>query len=299
MAEWREKNPGKENYDKLVSLFRTGTEVKQWLLDFYLSGRQLRLLDWLITLNNNFLQFEDVKRALRQSSTVNSKDLSVNTINTILSRYCFDMFWDCCLKETNLEDLLNTHKDELYRNYVDILTSKGKNIQPFLPPEQHIIILSEHITPVISKDQWDVLFKQDDIPEEGRELDISASRGITVSSLDNNQHMFILSTVCPLFKSCTAVSEGQIQISIIAALDCEVNDIEFVNIWNNMELHIVTIGSHCKLSDYFKRECKSINQTIFNRTLVQDNRKCILQDAFNSPCFIMVSMILTLLLSGI
>ncbi|CAG2234365.1 unnamed protein product [Mytilus edulis] len=202
----------KENFDRLMSLFRTGTEIKQRLLEYYISRKELNLIDWLSVLSNNFLQFEDVKRAHRRSSTVQSTDLGDNTINTVLMCYCFEMFWDCCLLDTCLESFLNIHKDELYRSYVN---SQKQSELPSLSSEPHSTSGLENSTPIITKDQWEFLFKNGE-----NEKCILASNGITVSCLDSYQNIFILSIVCSLFKAVKAVSECQIQISKIAALQC-------------------------------------------------------------------------------
>ncbi|CAG2217747.1 unnamed protein product [Mytilus edulis] len=72
----------------------------------------------------------------------------------------------------------------------------------------------------------------------------------------------------------------------IAALHSISEKPEFDDIWDKMEANIIEVGSHCKLSDYFQTKCKDIKQTIFNRTISQENRKCILEDLFNKPDFL-------------
>ncbi|CAG2239995.1 unnamed protein product [Mytilus edulis] len=231
------------------------------------------------------LQFEDVKRAHRRSSTVQSTDLGDNTINTVLMCYCFEMFWDCCLLDTCLESFLNIHKDELYRSYVN---SQKQTELPSVSSAPYSTSLPENNTPIITKDQWEFLFKNDE-----NEKCLLASNGITVSCLDSYQNIFILSIVCSLFKAVKAVSECQIQISKIAALQCYFSSNEFLEIWTKMEEHIVTIGKNCANSDIFQSKCARIRETTYNRSLVQENRKYILQEALNNPSFIRVSFSLT------
>ncbi|VDI15219.1 Hypothetical predicted protein [Mytilus galloprovincialis] len=275
----------KENFDRLMSLFRTGTEIKQRLLEYYISKKKLNLIDWLSILSNNFLQFEDVKRAHRRSSTVQSTDLGDNTINTVLMCYSFEMFWDCCLLDTCLESVLNIHKDELYRSY---LYSQKQTELHSVSSAPYSTSSPENSTPIITKDQWEFLFKNGE-----KEKCILASKGITVSCLDSYQNIFILSIVCSLFKAVKAVSECQILISKIAALQCYLTSNQFVEIWTKMEAHIVTIGKNCANSDIFQGKCARLRETTYNRSLVQENRKYILQEALNNPSFIRVSFSLT------
>lgn len=278
MADLKTKTE-KENYGRLLSLFRTGTEIKQWLLDNYISRKELNLFEWLSILSESFLQYEDVIHARRLSSTVKSTDLGDNTINTVFMRYCFDIFWDCCLLDTSLEAFLNIHKDELYRNYVN---SQKESALPSSPSERYGTRSPENN---ITKDQWEFLFKN-----EENEKSLSASKGIAVSSLDRYQNLFILNIVCALFKSVKVVSECQIQISKIAALQCKSTKVEFDEMWDKLEAHILTIGEKCNFVHcFFKRKCTEIKQTVFNRILVQENRKYILQEALNNPTFTWVS----------
>lgn len=268
----------KENFDRLMSLFRTGTEIKQRLLEYYISKKELNLIDWLSVLSNNFLQFEDVKRAHRRSSTVQSIDLGDNTINTVFMCYCFDIFWDCCLLETCLEGFLNIHKDELYRSYVN---SQKQTELPSVSSALYRTCSPENSTPIITKDQWEFLYKSDE-----NEKCLLASKGITVSCLDSYQNIFILSIVCSLFKALKAVSECQIEISKIAALQCFPTSNKFEEIWTKMKKHIVTIGENCANSDIFQGKCARIREATYNRSSVQENRKYILQEALNNPSFI-------------
>lgn len=270
----------KKNFDRLMSLFRTGTEIKQRLLEYYISKKELNLIDWLSVLSNNFLQFEDVKRAHRRSSTVQSIDLGDNTINTVFMCYCFDIFWDCCLFDTCLEGFLNIHKDELYRSYVN---SQKQTELPSVSSAPYSTCSTENSIPIITKDQWEFLYKNDE-----NEKCLLASKGITVSCLDSYQNIFILSIVCSLFKALKAVSECQIEISKIAALQCFLTSNKFEEIWTKMKKHVVTIGENCANSDIFQGKCERIRETTYNRSLVQENRKYILQEALNNPHFIRV-----------
>ncbi|XP_052085224.1 uncharacterized protein LOC127722390 [Mytilus californianus] len=269
---------GKENYDRLLSVFHTGTDVKRSLLEQYLREKHLNLLDWLTDLNQTFLKFDDIKRAIKRSSTINLKDLELSTIDILLKFNCFDLFWDVCLLNTRLEEILNSHKEELLGIYQN---SIGQHGLPSLSTEQY--------TPSLTKKQWEILFKSGEscgIKEEGNAADISATKDITLSNLDETLNVLLLYTVCPLFQSVNTVSECQIQISKIAVLHSECERFAFENLWNRIESHIISIAAHCKLSGYFKRKCEATKQTFFNKTLSQENRKCILEDAFNNPDFI-------------
>ncbi|CAC5395672.1 unnamed protein product [Mytilus coruscus] len=147
---------------------------------------------------------------------------------------------------------------------------------------------SKHFTPNLTRCEWELLFKTGDlwgINEEGYDHYISASKDITLSSLDINLRYLILYIICPLFKSVNAISECQIQISKIAVLQTELENLQF-DIWDTMEAHIVIIARHCKLLDYFQRKCTTIKNAKFKRCLSQENRKYILEDVFKNPIFI-------------
>lgn len=272
---------GKQNYDRLLSVFHTGTDVKRSLLEQYLREKHLNLLDWLTDLNQTFLKFDDVKRAIKRSSTIDLKDLELSTIDILLKFNCFDLFWDVCLLNTRLEEILNSHKYELLEIYQTSMT------QYDLPSSS-----TNQYTPSLTKTQWEILFKSREcsgIRKEINVADITATKDITLSSLDEKLNVLLLHTVCPLYKSVKIVSECQIQILKIAVINSECGRFTFENLWNRIELHIISIASHCKQSDYFKHKCETTKQTFFNRNLSQDNRKCILEDAFNHPDFIRVN----------
>lgn len=262
-----------EKFNRLLSLFHTGTKVKRELLDCYLSEKELDLLDWLTSLSKTFLQFEDVKRALRKSETIKLTDLVLNTIDIVLKYNCFDMFWDCCLLNASFEDILRSHKDMLFSRY------------------EH---LDQHDNQNLTKDKLDTLFKslENSVTDEiGKEQCTSNSKRI-IAGIDSKLNFFILSLICPLFISVNAVSECQSQISEIAVLKSEVVDSRFTYLWDKMEKHIDTISSYCNLSEYFKRQCTKIKKAKCNRTLAQQNRKDILEEAFNNPDFVVVSIFL-------
>lgn len=273
----------KENYDRLLAVFHIGTDVKRYLLEYYLRQNNLDLLDWLTNISKNFLQFEDIKRARKRSSKIQTSDLGDNTVDTVLKHNCFDLFWDCCLLNTSLEDILNNHKDELYRIY----RNSNRN---YAGPSMSTQYSSQYLT----KNQWEVLFTTEEhmvIDTEGGENNISACTGLTVSCLDSNLNVFILNIVCPLYKSVNAVSECQIRISRTAVLEYKIQTPVFEDIWDKIETHILSIGTHCKFSDHFCRKCTAVKRTTFNRTLAHENRKGILEEGFNNPDLVDVSFI--------
>lgn len=279
----------KENYDRLLAVFHIGSDVKRYLLDYYLSQNHLDLLDWLTNISKNFLQFEDIKRARKRSSKIKPSDLGINTVNTVLKYNCFDLFWDCCLLNTSLEDILNNHKDELYRIY----RNSNRN---YAGPSMS----TQYSSQCLTKDQWDVLFKTEEhmvVDPEGSEKNISASPGLTVSSLDSNLNVLILNIVCPLYKTVNSLSECQIRISRTAVLEYEIETPVFEDILNKIETHILFIGIHCQFWDHFHRKFTAVKQTTFNRTLAQENRKIILEEGFNNPDLLNVSFIIKQLLS--
>ncbi|XP_052080751.1 uncharacterized protein LOC127718736 [Mytilus californianus] len=268
----------RDNYDRLLSVFHTGTEVKRCLLEHFLRGKKINLFDWLTNLDENFLQFEDVQRAVRRSAVIQVTDLESSTINTLLKNNCFLMFWNICLQNNKLEDILNSHKAVLSSIY----ENAGIN-QTFSS------LSTEYYKPRLTTTQWKLLFKTDDQSEINRERNchsISASKDITLSSLDNELNFVLLYTICPLFKSVDVVSECQIQITKIAVFKSELQKPAFDEIWDKIKAHIQMIGGQCNLSEYFKHKCDTIQQTIFNRTVSQESRKCILEDAFKIPDFI-------------
>lgn len=261
-----------EKFNRLFLLFHTGTKVKRKLLDWHLSEKKLNLLDWLTSLSKQFLQFVDVKRALRKSDTIQSTDLVLNTIDIVLKNNCFDMFWDCCLLNTSFENIISSHKELLYSRY--------DNLD------------KQHESRILTKDQLDTLFKcvENSVTDEvGNEQCTYPSKRI-IASLDSELNFFILSVICPLFISVNAVSECQSQISKIAVLKNEVDDDKFTALWNKMEENIDYISSYCKASEYFKRKFTKIKKAKCNRTLAQQNRKDILEEAFNNPDFVSVSI---------
>lgn len=265
----------KDNYDRLISVFHAGTDVKRCLLDFFLRKKHLDLLDWLTNISKSFLQFEDVKNARRKSSIIQATDLGLNTIDTVLKYNCFDMFWDCCLLYSSLEDILNSHKDELYRIY---LNSKREHM----------------CSPCLTKDQWEVLYHTEAsevIGEHQNTENVFASKGVTVSCLDSKLNFIILNIVCSLFKSVNAISECQVHISKFAVQICEIKNDVFDDLWEKMVTNILLISRHCQLYDHFRIKCEVTKCSRFNRIVVQDNRKIILEEAFNNPVFIDVSII--------
>ncbi|CAG2202970.1 unnamed protein product [Mytilus edulis] len=204
-------------------------------------------------------------------------ELELNTIDTLLKSNCFDMFCDDCLLNSRLENVLNSHKEELFKIYQNSDTHHNVS---------HMF--TEQYTPSLTKYEWELLFKTGDLwgfNEEGYDHYISASKDITLSSLDINLRYSILYIICPLFKSVHAISECQIQIAKIAVLQTELKYPQF-DIWDTIEAQIVIIGRHCKLFDYFQRKCTTIKNTKFNRSLSQENRKYILVHAFKNPIFL-------------
>lgn len=62
VSEFRTRtySTGKENYDRLLSVFHSGTDVKRCLLAQFFRENRLYLLHWLTDLNETFLRFDDV-----------------------------------------------------------------------------------------------------------------------------------------------------------------------------------------------------------------------------------------------
>lgn len=283
-SEFRNRtyNTGKEDYDRLLAVFHTGTNVKRCLLTQFLRENRLILLQWLTDLDQTFLRFDDVKRAIKRSSIIQLKDLEPSTIDILLKFHCFNMFWDKCLFNTRLEEVLNIHKDELLTIYQNSMTQ-----------DSIASMSTEQYAPSLSRNQWELLFKSVEccgIKGKGIYHEFFATKNISLSSLDETLNVLLLYTVCPLYKSMITVCECQIQITKLAVLNSECEKTTFEHLWNKIESHIIIISDHCMIFDDFKRECETIKHTFFNRTLSQEKRKPILEDAFNNPDFIRVSL---------
>ncbi|CAG2236836.1 unnamed protein product [Mytilus edulis] len=213
----RKYNTGKEDYDRLLSVFHTGTDVKRCLLTKFLREKRFILLHWLTDLNETFLRFDDVKRAIKRSLIIQVKDLEPSTIDILLKFHCFDMFWNLCLLNTRLEEVLNIHKDELLRIYKNSMTHDSISS-----------LSTEQYAPSLSKNQWELLFKSGEccgIKGEGNDHEFSATKDISLSSLDETLNVLLLYTVCPLFQSVIAVCECQIQITKLAVQNSECQEI--------------------------------------------------------------------------
>lgn len=183
------------------------------------------------------------------------KDLEPSTIDILLKFHCFDMFWNLCLLNTRLEEVLNIHKDELLRIYQNSMTHDSISS-----------LSTEQYAPSSSKNQWELLFKSGEcygIKGEGNDHEFSATKDISLSSLDETLNVLLLYTVCPLFQSVIAVCECQIQITKLAVLNSECERTTFEQIWNRIESHIIIISDHCMLFDDFKRECETTKHTFF------------------------------------
>lgn len=276
------KSSRKDNFDRLLVVFHTGTDVKRCLLEFFLRGKKTNLINWLNDKSNEIPQFEDVKRARRIQPAMQPMNLSLNTVGTILKYNCFDMYWNICLLNTCLEDILNKHKEELLRIYINSNRMIGLSS-----------CQTESISQVITKEQWEILFKSKDsmfVFEEENTTNISATKDIKVSCLNNHLNCLLLSIVSPLYQSVIAVSECQVQISKIALERCEIEQPEFYEIWNNMETNISEISIHCDLFEQFSQQCETAKCTAFIRTLSQENRIYVLAEIFNNPICRIVSI---------
>lgn len=278
------QSPEKDNYDRLMSVFHIGTYAKRCLLELFIKSNKLDLLDWLTNIGKHFIQFEDVKKALKRSSIVTPADLGLNTIDIILKYNCFDMFWNCCLLNTNLEDILNKHKKELNSIYQN--STKQTEFS------------SSSVNLTCTKLQWELLFESKQCVENRQEENvdvISASKGITVSNLDTNLSFLILYIVCPVFKAVYTISEFQIRISKIAARenDMHIRNRDFDDIWNNMEINILVLGKQCQMEEQFRNCCATTKCKRVNQILAQGYRKCVLKDPLDNHDIILVSIIIT------
>lgn len=267
------------NHDRLMALHDTGLNIKRTLLKCYLLEKNLNLLEYLSTWHD-WNRFDDVKHAIRKAKNVTLEELRLNTINTLLTYHCYELFWKSCLINTSVEEILNKYKEDLYNLY----QTGGGCSNEYQGGEKKYL----------TKDQWTVIFK-DQESEEGKNGTNDSkfttpfvAKGLTVASFDNDTNFVILSTVCVLFKSVLALTEYQTQISWIA-IDHEVQSEAFDKIWMSMEKNIKTISCHCKCEDRYNVMLDSIKTCIFGRLQAQANRKYVMESALDHPSFFQVS----------
>lgn len=271
-----------KNHDRLMALHDTGLNIKRTLLKCYLLEKNLNLLEYLSTWHD-WNRFDDVKHAIRKAKNVTLEELRLNTIDTLLTYHCYELFWKRCLVNTSVEEILNKYKEDLYNLY----QIGGGCSNAYQGGKKKYL----------TKDQWTVIFK-DQESEEGKNGTNDSkfttpfvAKGLTVASFDNDTNFVILSTVCVLFKSVLALTEYQTQISWIA-IDHEVQSEVFDKIWMSMETNIRTISCYCLCVDRYNEMLDSIKTCIFGRLQAQENRKYVMESALDHPSFFQVSYLL-------
>ncbi|CAG2250681.1 unnamed protein product [Mytilus edulis] len=253
-----------ENHDQLMALYHTGTDVKRYLLQHYLSKTNQNITGYLSG-KLECLQPDDIKRVTRtKNATLRSRCFS---IDKLLTNHCYDLFWDCCLDKTSLENILDTHKKDLYSCYVKSSQDDNKSFKSFRNQKY------------LSKCQWKFLYHDSTCPNWTEIDEISSdlstqfnSKSLTKDSFDNELSSIILSTICPLYKSVQAVTENQMTFSRIA-VGHEINNADFDKIWNLMEANLKPMSNHCGCAGYLMLEMEKIKESTFDREKTQETRK--------------------------
>lgn len=261
----------KENHFRLMALYQTGTDVKRSLLQYYFSQKNLNL-DSFLNERYQFLPIDDVKYALK-TKNLQLTDLGIYAIDILLTDHCFELYWDCCIDKASLESILNSNKEDLYRLYQNSRHSDNKSHRNSTKREY------------LSTDQWELLYNG------GIDSQLSTqvpNEGLTVQSFDKNLNFVVLSTVCPLYKSIQVVTTNQMKISQIA-VEHEINNEIFNEIWEQMDTNLKPISRRCVCSNYYDQKLDSIKKTTFKRAQTRENRKDILESTFNNPIFLTVS----------
>ncbi|XP_052085095.1 uncharacterized protein LOC127722238 [Mytilus californianus] len=265
---------GKDNHDRLMALYHTGTDVKRHLLQYHLSQKNLDLADYLYG-RYQFLQPDDIKRALR-TKNIQLSDLGIYSIDTLLSDQCFDLFWDSCLDKdkTSLENILNRYKEHLYSLYKTSGSDHNGSARNARKREY------------LSKKQWECLYKgPEDITENDVQLSLTfPNKGLIIQSFDDDMNFVLLSNVCPLYQSLQLVTTNQIKLSRIA-VEHETNNETFDEIWKLMATHLKPISSYCNCDTHFDHKLDWIKKGTFKCIQVQENRKLILESTFDNKTF--------------
>lgn len=270
-----------ENHDQLMALYHTGTDVKRYLLQHYLSKTNQNITGYLSG-KLEYLQPDDIKRVTRKQN-MQLSDLGVCSIDTLLTNHCYDLFWDCCLDKTSLENILDTHKKDLYSCYVESSQDDNKFFKSFRNQKY------------LSKRQWKFLYHDSTCPNWTEIDEISSdlsiqfpNKSLTKDSFDNELSSIVLSTICPLYKSVQAVTENQMTFSRIA-VGHEISNADFDKIWNLMEANLKPMSNHCGCAGYLMLEMEKIKESIFDREKTQETRKHILESTFYNTELLKVS----------
>lgn len=280
MAATVKQCSGKDNHDRLMALYHTGTDVKRHLLQYYLSQTKRDLAGYLYG-KYQFLPPDDIKRALR-TKNIQLSDLGIYAIDALLSDQCFDLFWDSCLDKdnTSLENILNRYKVNLYRLY----KTSGRDNNQSLRKWDYL-----------SKSQWEYLYqgpKMEDTQDNDFYLSSTfPKKGLTIHSFDNDMNFVLLNNMCPLYQSLQVVTKNQLKLSRIA-VEHEINNEAFEEIWEVMTTHLKPISSYCICDTYFDHKLNWIKKGTFNCAQTQEYRKCILESTFDNKTFSEVSFIL-------
>lgn len=270
-----------ENHDRLMALYNTGTDVKRYLLQHYLSNKNLSLAGYLFG-KLECLQSDDVKRVTRKQN-MQLSDLGVYSIDILLTNHCYDLFWECCLVNTSLEIILDTYKKDLYSLYKQNSQDGNKPHRSF---EKHTYL---------SKHQWEILYQDTTCQNKTKIQEIGSHLAmqfpnirLTVESFDNEMNFVLLSTVCPLYKSVQVVTDNQMKISRIA-VGHEINNEDFDKIWNLMATNLKLISKHSGCAGFLMLEMEKIKESTLDREKTQQTRKYILESTFYNTEFLKVS----------
>lgn len=122
-------------------------------------------------------------------------------------------------------------------------------------------------------------------PEDIKENDVQLSltfpnKGLTIQSFDDDIHFVLLSNVCPLYQSLQVVTTNQIKLSRIA-VEHEINNETFDEIWKLMATHLKPISSYC-MCDH---KLDWIKKGTFKCKEAKENRKLILESTFDNKAF--------------
>lgn len=222
---------------------------------------------------------DDVQRIIRTKHFQLSR-LRVVTIDTLLSDHCYDLFWDSCLEKTGLESILETYKRDLYTLYIKSNRERNESSE------------KERKMGQLTKLQWELLYKGQMIDTSKVNDQLSTqfpTKGLTVTSFDNDMNFVLLSNVCPLYKSLQIVTSNQLKISRIV-VDHTVNIETFNEIWELMSTNLKPISRHCLCEGYYHQKLNSIMRSSFDRLQSRENRKSILESTFENIIFSKVSL---------
>lgn len=213
----------------------------------------------------------------KAKSGISTDVLDVTMANCLLTHFCADVFWHCCLTlpRLSLEDFLNDNKHDIYHLVVGINNICGHCPNGYTLPKKQLV--NQHYFACLFNKTTQLCSSCSSSSSISTVCEVKATSGVSVGSIDCVIANMLLQSLCPLRKAVdTLVNLRNKMYGHVP--EAKMSNQDYKNCMSEVEKNLIDIAVVCQKETETKQALEDLRQRPLDETLLIKYQTVLLTD---------------------